>query len=266
VKLYYRLSALAVGFLLLGGGPGLMGKEKDRTVSFGELEATKADAAKALALSWLKQAGKTDPATMQKFEALWGREDRTVLDRVADSLTLGSAEAAHLLSEARNPQAPPPIKVPHIFKDAKQPILFRANLGLVYARALSNRQVHEEALETLKLFHPEQVVAPTSYLFHRAVCEHALLLRTEAGRTIGRLLEDAIGSPDRYKTVSALMLLDMQTWKEKDLGAVARKMKISERRWDLARGGPQTQKLHKEIEARLKELIKELENKAKGGS
>jgi hypothetical protein len=243
-----------------------MGKDKDRVVSFGELEATKADAAKALALSWLKQAGKTDPATIQKFEAVWGREDRTVLDRVADSLTLGSDQAAQLLSEARNPQVPPPIKVPDIFKDAKQPLFFRANLGLVYARALSNRQVHEEALETLKLFQPEQVVAPTSYLFHRAVCEHALLLKTEAARTIARLLEDALGSPDRYKTVSALMLLDMQTWKEKDLGAVARKMKISERRLDLARGGPQTQKIHKEIEARLRELIKELENKAKGGS
>jgi len=243
-----------------------MGKEKDRVVSFGELEATKADAAKALALSWLKEAGKTDPSTMQKFEAVWAREDRTVLDRVGDSLTLGSPEAARLLNEARNPNVPPPVKLPDILKDAKQPVFFRANLGLVYARALSNRQVHEEALETLRLFQPEQVVAPTSYLFHRAVCEHALLLRSEASRTITRLLEDALGSPDRYKTVSVLMLVDMQTWKDKDLGAVARKMKISERRLDLARGGPQTQKIQKDIADRLKELIKELENKAKGGS
>jgi hypothetical protein len=243
-----------------------MGKEKDRVVSFGELEATKGDAAKALSLSWLKQAGKTDSATVSKFEAVWARQDRTVLDRVADSLTLGSPEAARLLDEARNPNVPPPVKLPDILKDSKQPLFFRANLALVYARALSNRQVHEEALETLRLFQPEQVVAPSSYLFHRAVCEHALLLKTEAGRTITRLVEDALGSPDRYKTVSALMLLDMQTWKDKDLGAVARKMKISERRLDLARGGPQTQKIQREIEARLKELIKELENKAKGGS
>jgi hypothetical protein len=203
---------------------------------------------------------------MQKFDAVWKRDDRTVLDRVGDSFVLGSPEAARLLEEARNPNAPPPIRVANIFKDAKQPLFFRANLGLLYARALSNRQVHEEALETLRLFQPEQVVAPTSYLFHRAVCEHALLLRPEASRTIARLLEDALGSPARYKTVSVLMLLDMQTWKDKDLGAVARKMKISERRLDLARGGPQTQKIQKEIEARLKELIKELENKAKGGS
>jgi hypothetical protein len=95
------------------------------------------------------------------------------------------------------------------------------------------------------------------------VCEHALLTRDEANRTIGRLLDEAAGAPERYKTVAALMLLDMQAWKDKDLGAVARKMENIERRLDLARGGPQTQKLQKEVVARLDELIKELENKAK---
>ncbi len=76
-------------------------------------------------------------------------------------------------------------------------------------------------------------------------------------------MDDSIGTPERYRTVSALMLLDMQTWKDKDLGAIARKMENIERRLDLARGGPQTQKLQKEVVARLDELIKELENKAK---
>src|SRR5262249_50802203 len=55
------------------------------------------------------------------------------------------------------------------------------------------------------------------------------------------------------------MLLDMQTWKEKDLAAVARKMQNIERRLGLARGGPQTQKLQREVIHRLDELIKELE-------
>ena len=64
------------------------------------------------------------------------------------------------------------------------------------------------------------------------------------------------------------MLLDMQTWKDKDLSAIARKMENIERRLDLARGGPQTQKLQKEVVMRLDEIIKELENKQKkpGGS
>ena len=62
------------------------------------------------------------------------------------------------------------------------------------------------------------------------------------------------------------MLLDMHAWKDKDLQAVARKMENVERRLELARGGPQTQKLQKEIVLRLDELIKELENKNKPGS
>jgi hypothetical protein len=111
--------------------------------------------------------------------------------------------------------------VPALLKDAKAAPFFRANLALAYAKALSNRRVHEEALDTLKAVTPEQVIDPASYLFHRAVCEHALVLKKEATGTINRLLEDALDAPERYKTVATLMLLDMQTWKDKkDLGAI----------------------------------------------
>jgi hypothetical protein len=153
--------------------------------------------------------------------------------------------------------------VPALLKNEKLPVFFRANLGLAYARALSNRRIHDEALGTLQLFRPEQVVDPAGLLFHRAVCEHALLQKNDAGKTIGRLLADSLDSPERYKTVSMLMLLDMQTWKDKDLAAVARKMDNIKDRLDLARGGPQTQQLQKDVILRLDELIKELENKAK---
>src|SRR5262249_10289831 len=163
----------------------------------------------------------------------------------------------------RNPLTPAPVKVPALLQDTKLPDFVRANLALAYARTLSGRRIHEEALDALKQFRPEQTVDPAAYLFHRAVCEHALLLQKEAGTRVTRLLTQAIDSPERYKTVGALMLLDMQAWKDKDLGAVARKMGNIERRLELARGGPQTQKLQREVVARLDELIKELENKAK---
>ncbi|MCI0380665.1 MAG: hypothetical protein L0215_24025 [Gemmataceae bacterium] len=255
------LSSLALAVLLAGTVRAQ--SEDKKPAAFGALEASSAEKAKTQAQAWLKDVGKTDAATQQRFEAIWKQDDRTLLDRVADTLALGDATAAKLLAEARDPAAPAPIKVPDAVKDAKAPSFYKANLALAYARALSNRRVHEEALEVLKTVHAEQVVDPSAYLFHRAVAEHALLQKTEANRTINRLLEDAAFSPERYKTVSALMLLDMQTWKDKDLGAVARKMENVERRLELARGGPQTQKLQKEIIARLDELIKELENKAK---
>ena len=83
-------------------------------------------------------------------------------------------------------------------------------------------------------------------------------------------LDDAVDVPDRYKMVAVLIALDMQSWREKDLGEIARKMDNIERRLELARGGPQTQKIQKEVVARLDELIKQLENQRKqqsqGGS
>lgn len=234
--------------------------------TFGALETATPEAVQAKALAWLKAIGKTDLATTQQFQAIWARDERSVLDRVADTFALGDPRAAKALAEAQNPVGPAPTAVPDVIKDASLPVFFRANLALAYARSLSNRRVHDEALATLKLFQAEQVVAPATYLFTRAVCEHATLQKPEATRSIVRLLEDSANSPERYRTVAALMLLDMQTWKEKDLGSIARKMNVIGERLDIARGGPHTQKLQKEVILRLDELIKELENKAKGGS
>ena len=261
------LPALGLAILFAGGGQ-VLGDQK-REVVFGALEAMSAQDAHAQALAWLRSIGNTDAATMQRFEAIWKQPEGTTLDLVAETLALGNPAAAKLLADARDPGTPAPTKVPALLKDTKNSLFFRANLTLAYARALSNRRVHEESLDVLKTVRPEQVVDPAAYLFHRSVAEHALLSKTEATQTITRLLDDCSLSPERYKTVSALMLLDMQTWKDKDLGAIARKMENIERRLDLARGGPQTQKLQKEVVARLDELIKELENKAKkkgGGS
>jgi hypothetical protein len=64
------------------------------------------------------------------------------------------------------------------------------------------------------------------------------------------------------------MFLDMGNWKkdEKDLSNIRRLMDNSERRLAQARGGKITQDIQKKIVFRLDELIKELENQAKGGA
>jgi len=259
---------LILAALLGEGSQPLSGAEKKKEVAtFSELEAMTPAAARAKAQDWLKGAGKTDAQTQQKFAAIWDeKSDRSTVDRVADTLALGDAAAAKLLADARNGKTIVPMEVPAVLKDAKKPMFFRANLALAYAKALSNRRVFDEGLAALKVFQPEQVVDPASYLFHRAVAEHATLQKKAAINTIDRLLEDAADAPERYKTVAALMLLDMQMWKEKkDLGAIARKMRVIEDRLVVAKGGPQTQKLQKEVIDRLDEIIKELENKKKGG-
>ncbi|HXG12743.1 MAG TPA: hypothetical protein VNK04_23495 [Gemmataceae bacterium] len=256
-------ASLAV--LLLVGGPALAdGKNAREVASFGTLRSATPEAARSQALDWLKSVGKTDDATLNEFHRIWAEtSDRPVLDRVADTLALGSEQARQLLAEARDPNAPPPTKVPDLLKDTKQPIFFRANLALAYAKALSHRRIYEEALDSLRTVRPEQVVDPAAYLFHKAVAEHARSLKPQAEETIARLLDDVVDAPERYKMVAVLMHFDMMSWRDKDLGAIARKMSDVERRLELARGGPQTQKTQKEIVDRLDELIKELENRQK---
>jgi uncharacterized membrane protein YgcG len=252
------LAGLTVTVSWCGAGRAAAAQEKELP-AFGALETTSAGVAKTKALAWLKQA---NPAKLQEGEALWNREDRSALDNLADTFALGDAEAAKLLALVRDDKAPPPVGMPAILQNAKADPFLRANLGLAVARHLSNRRVHEEALAILNSMNPEQTIDPAAYLFHRSICEHALLKRDEANRSIVRLIQDAGESPERYKTVAALMLLDMQTWK-KDLGNVARLMNNSERRLDVGRAGPETQKIQKEVIARLDEMIKELENKVK---
>jgi hypothetical protein len=244
--------------LSMGTGRAAADDKKDQA-AFGALEVSSVNVVKGKALAWLKTV---NAAKLQEAEALWNRSDRSVLDNLADTFALGNGEAAALLTLVRDEKSPPPVGVPALLQGNKNDAFFRANLGLAVARHLSNRRVHEEALAILNGITPEQTVDPAAYLFHRSICEHALLKRDEANRSIVRLIQDSVDSPERYKTVGALMLLDMQTWK-KDLGNVARLMDNSERRLEVGRPGPQTQKIQKEVIARLDELIKELENKAK---
>lgn len=271
MRRYHWLLALAIAVPLVGGGPAMARdrnrpKDKDAPSAFGSLKAPSIDKARADAKAWLKSVGKDDAATQAKFDKIWKDTDRSVLDRVADTLALGNEEAAKLLAEVADTTSPAPMAVPTIFTDAKQSAFFRANLALAYAKAWSNRRVYEESLATLKVIKPEDVADPAGYFFHRAVAEHALLLKTEATRSIVGLLEDVSDAPDRYRLVAMLMHQDMQGWRDKDLGEISRKMDNIERRLELARGGPHTQKIQKDVVARLDEIIKKLENQAKGSS
>src|SRR5205823_3201948 len=122
--------------------------------------------AKTKLAAWLKDVDKSDAATTAKLDSIWKDESRSILDRVADSLALGDSVAAKLMLEARDPATPAPVVLPSVFKDEKRSAFFRANLALVYSRALTNRRVYEEALETLKQFGADQVADPAAYLFH----------------------------------------------------------------------------------------------------
>lgn len=228
------------------------------------MQPTSPETGRAVALAWLKTTGKADPATLQKFEAVWAQAGSSVLDRVTETIILVNPAAADLLASVGDPGAPAPTAIPALMKDAKTPAFVRANLGLAYAKTLVARRVDDEALEVLRLVKPSEVVDPAAYFFNRAVVEHSLLLKEDANRSIVGLLEDVTDAPERYKMLAVLMAYDMQSWQDKDLGDIARKMDKVERRLSISRGGPKTQKLQKEVIARLDEVIKKLENQAKG--
>jgi len=260
-----RVPALALAAGLLCGGTAFAAetaKKADKeTASFGTLRSASADDARAQAEKWLKATGKFDAKT---FAAVWDSADKALVEKVGETFALGDAKAADLLKVARDVDSPPVEGVPALIKTAKDPY-FKSNFTLVYAKALANRKVYEDALEALRLVKPDQVVDPAAYFFHRAVCEHGLMMQPEATDTIARLLDDVQDVPERYKMVAALMHFDMLTWQDKDLGWIARKMDIIQRRLDQTRGGEQTQKIQREVVVRLSEMIKELENKKKGG-
>ena len=259
------LSILTLAGLLVGAGSALAKAEKKQTkdkevASFGTLRTDTLESARGQSLDWLKGTGKLDE---KAFAAIWEQPDRCILDKVADTFALGDADAHQLLTEARDPIASAPLAVPDILKDAKRPIFYRANLGLAYAKALSNRRVYEEALETLRTIKPEQVVDPASYFFHRAVTEYSMLQKREATGSIDRLLDDVTDAPERLYDGSEPHVPRHVVLRDKDLAEIARKMDNIERRLDLARGGAHTQKLEKDVIARLDELIKKLENQQK---
>jgi hypothetical protein len=264
VKLTCWFPAAFAALLLYGGSAAYADtgkKPAKEDSSFGALKSPDLAEVRKQAEAWLV-SGKADAATLAQFKTLW-ETDRPVLDRVTATLVLGDAAATKLLADARNADAPAPTEVPAALKDKKQPVFYRANLALAYARALAGRKVYEEALEAFAAIKPEEVVDPAAYYFHKAVCEHALMLKDQAETSIDRLLVDVTDSPERYRMVAALMHFDMLTWQEKDLGWIARKMDNIQRRLDLKRGGKKTQKMQKEVLVRLDEMIKEIENQQK---
>ena len=264
LRKWLTAAALSAGLVFGSTLPASAAEKTKNEFTFGALRTTSLDVAKTQAETWLKTTKNFD---QKKFDAIWAQEEMTVLDKVADTLKLGSADAAKILSESLAADKNAPKAVPALIKDTRQNSFFRANLALAFARNLTSARVYEEALEALDSVAPEAVVEPAAYFFHKAVAEHALIKKDKAQKTIIRLLDDVQDAPDRYKMLATIMFVDMSAWKkdEKDLGNIVKLMDNSERRLDLGRGGKITQDIQKKIVFRLDELIKEKEAQAKSG-
>ncbi len=263
IRSYLAAAVFAAGLLAAPAAAAETAAKKP-AYGFSVLKAASIADAKAKAETWLKSVGKFDQS---EFDTIWSKEGRSVLDRVADTIKLGNSEAGALIDAARKASAPPAAEVPGLIKDTNQDPFFRANLALTFAKGNATKMAYEEALEALNTVAPEQVVDPATYFFFKAVSEHATMKRDAASGTITRLLDDVVDAPDRYRMVATLMFFDMVNWSPdpKDLTNIEKLMDNSGRRLDLARAGEKTQDIQKKIIFRLDELIKEMENQAKGG-
>jgi len=257
-------TALSTGLAVVDATPASAADPVKPTFGFSTLKSATPETAKARSEAWLKSVGKFEQAA---FDKVWADESRTVLDRTADALALGNAEAATILANVRKIEAPAPATTPALLTDGKSDAFFRTNVALAFAKAAASKKVYEEALEALNAAIPEAAVDPSALFFFKAVSEHATMRKDAATGSIVKLLDDVADAPDRYKMVATLMFFEMQGWSPdpKDLANIERLMDNSGRRLELARAGEKTQDIQKKIVFRLDELIKEMENKAKSG-
>ena len=239
---------------------------KAAALTFGSLRTMSPEAVKAKVEGFLRAEGKLDQAAL---DGIWADADRTVLDRTVQSIGLARPDAVKAIADARAVTAPAFTKIPPAIGDEKDEFA-KANLAAAFAKALAGKRVYEEAILAAKsaAVKADEIVEPASFYFFKAVAEFSLTKKDDATATIVRLLDDVTDAPDRYRVVATQMFFDLQQWAKdpKDLTNIAKLMDNSGRRLDLDRGGKDTQDIQKKILFRLDEKIKELENKAKGGS
>ena len=224
--------------------------------------------ARSRAIAWAAAKPPSDPAAAQQAELVWkdaaNLRGRDLLERVVDTFAAADPGIRELVDFCRGTAARVPAQAELLDRGDADPFA-RANLGLFYARSLAQRLLYDEALEALAKIDVAQTVDPATYFFYRAVCEHELLQRDAALISIGKLLDDTQDVPASYSDIATLMKYELEQFEEKSLDEVAHKMKDSERRLDLGRGGQRVQKVQDEIVATLDEIIKKLEAQQGGG-
>lgn len=223
------------------------------------------------ALQWAAERGVTDKNVLEQIGREWVLDGNSltaeeVLQRVIRTLSLGDAEARKIVDACR--EATPVATWPQdvVPTTDSMPDFARHHLRLFVGRFLAQRQLYEEALDVLVAVDPKQVVDPASYFFQRAICEHQLLKKGDAMKSLGHLLDDTQNVPERYKAVATLMRHDLDKLREASLGEVAKKMSDVERRLILGRGGEKTQKVEEEIVEALDEIIKKAEQQQQSSS
>jgi len=226
---------------------------------------------KAQALEWVNQQEIKNDNTQKEIAALWDNVPanlpaRIVFNKLIDTFGLANADTQKLVNACRSFEAPlvPPDATAILENDKASPF-YLANMRLFFGRYLARQKMYDEAWNIFEPLQAANVVDPAACLFWKAVCQHQLLMKDEALATLRELLENTQDVPVRYSSTATLMKHELEHLKEKTLDEIARKMKDSQRRLELARGGQRVQKVQREIIADLDEIIKKQEQQQGGG-
>lgn len=147
------------------------------------------------------------------------------------------------------------------FKDMDK--VTKVNFATAYARECSKKKLWLEIVEVLDFVKDDVNVCadPACYYFTKATAEFMLGRKEDTLKSLGLMSEASIIT--RYNNLADLMIADMEQWKQDDLGSLSRKMQEITDRLNNGQGGKKTQKMQREILAKLDEMIKKKENDKK---
>ena len=183
-----------------------------------------------------------------------------LLDRLLNACGILEPRIAELNAQLTDPAGPAiyPRDLKWLTSDV--PGWMQDTIRLACGRALAQRRLYDEALETLNGLEIVQVCDPASLLFYRATCEHHLLKKKECLANVKLLLERESEVPTRFTQVAQLMAADIEPMKADSLDEVARLMNDVHRRLDLGRAGKRVRDEEEEILKKLDKLIEDIEN------
>jgi hypothetical protein len=204
-------------------------------------------------------------ATRDAVQLAWNSSSDQVkgpalLDRLLAACGVIEPRIAALNLQLSDPTGPAvlPRDLPWLSTDV--PGWMQDTIRLACGRALAQRRLYDEALETLTGLELVQVCDPASLLFYRATCEHHLLKKKECLANVKLLLERESELPVRFTQLAHLMAADIEPLKSDSLDEIARLMNDVQRRLDLGRAGKKVRDEEGEIVKKLDKLIEDIEN------
>lgn len=216
--------------------------------------------------AWLDDRQASD-AQRAKVAALWpdhlSPRGSELLDRLAETFAAADDRARALVDALSKPRSAAVLPDTAWLESDTTPAFERHNLRLYYARWLSHQRLYDELLDQTTGLEPADVVDPASLLFYRGVACHWLLQKEAGIKTLDRLLHDVLDPPARYRSLAALMRLDLQSLDDKTLDHIARRMDDIQRHLELGRAGQKVVKIEDGVIESLDKLIKEMEEQQK---